>query len=198
MHATLCRAFVSPETRCPPNAILWRLEAERERAQSPRMLVQSDLPADWSRIGIGDWMVSHDAPLDLMAAGRLGLRQLSSGKHFRFRLRANPSVTRDKRRQGLLQLPDQERWLARKGAHHGFALPPAPGGDHGERFDVRVSEERMLRGRQHGGNAIRVFSVLYDGVLTVTDADAFLAALRSGIGHGKALGLGLLSVAPLA
>jgi CRISPR system Cascade subunit CasE len=51
---------------------------------------------------------------------------------------------------------------------------------------------------QHHGNRIRIFSVLYDGVLTVTDADAFANVLRTGIGHGKTLGLGLLSVAPIA
>jgi CRISPR system Cascade subunit CasE len=56
----------------------------------------------------------------------------------------------------------------------------------------------MLRGSQHSGNTVRVFSVLYDGILTVTDADRFREALQTGIGHGKAIGLGLLSVAPIA
>lgn len=55
----------------------------------------------------------------------------------------------------------------------------------------------MLRGRQHTGNAIRIYSVLYDGILRVTEADKFKAAQQSGIGHGKVMGLGLLSVAPV-
>jgi len=55
----------------------------------------------------------------------------------------------------------------------------------------------MLSGKQHSGNGIRIFSVLFNGVLTVTDTDAFRLALGSGIGHGKALGLGLLSVVPV-
>ena len=38
-------------------------------------------------------------------------------------------------------------------------------------------------------------SVLFDGELEVNDANAFRAALRSGIGSGKAYGFGLLSIA---
>ena len=34
----------------------------------------------------------------------------------------------------------------------------------------------------------------YEGVLEVTDADLFRAALTEGIGRGKAYGLGLLTV----
>jgi len=63
---------------------------------------------------------------------------------------------------------------------------------------VRISQEQMLRGKQHIGNAIRIYSVLYDGFLAVTQVEKFREALRTGIGHGKAMGLGLLSVAPIA
>ena len=67
-----------------------------------------------------------------------------------------------------------------------------------ERIDVRISQEQMLGGKQHTENGIRVYSVLYDGVLTVTEPDKFRDTLQSGIGHGKVMGLGLLSVAPIA
>ena len=40
--------------------------------------------------------------------------------------------------------------------------------------------------------------ILYDGILTVTDPDRFRDAQQTGVGHGKAMGLGLLSVAPIA
>ena len=56
----------------------------------------------------------------------------------------------------------------------------------------------MLRGKQHAGNGIQIYSVLYDGILTVTSPDIFMHALQAGIGHGKVMGLGLLSVVPIA
>lgn len=92
--------------------------------------------------------------------------------------------------------------MVRKGALHGFAFPllakVAPPDAPKPKPDLRISQAQMLRGNQHGGNGIRVFSVLYDGMLTVLDPDLFRRALQSGVGHGKALGLGLLSVAGVA
>ena len=40
-------------------------------------------------------------------------------------------------------------------------------------------------------------SVLYDGMLIVAEPDKFRDALQNGIGHGKVMGLGLLSVVPI-
>jgi len=163
------------------------------------VLVQSRTLPNWDGIGVKDWLAEADPPIDLKS--RLKLEDLTPGQRFRFRLRANPCVTRNGTRQGLLQLVDQEQWITRKGKLHGFTLPQLPAFDLSEaeraRVDVRISQERMLTGRQHNGNSIRIFSVLYDGVLTVTDVSAFAKVLQTGIGHGKALGLGLLSVAPI-
>lgn len=64
--------------------------------------------------------------------------------------------------------------------------------------DIRVSQDQMLVGQRHDGNAIRLYSALFEGRLTVGDPGKFRAALQSGIGHGKVMGLGLLSVVPLA
>ena len=85
---------------------------------------------------------------------------------------------------------------------HGFSLPQLAS------FDLSESATRADRcadfprtdapRNQHSGNGIRIFSVLYDGILTVTEPDKFRDALQTGIGHGKTLGLGLLSVAPIA
>jgi CRISPR system Cascade subunit CasE len=40
--------------------------------------------------------------------------------------------------------------------------------------------------------------VLYEGRLIVTDVELFKMALLNGIGHGKVMGLGMLSIAPVA
>lgn len=199
LHATLCRAFSQPEKKCPEGELLWRLEPEAGPDECPRILVQSRTIPNWDGIGVKGWLAKADVPVDLKS--RLKLEVLKAGQRYRFRLRANPCVTRNGKRLGLLQLVEQERWIQRKGQSHGFVLPQLPAFDCSEepepRIDVTVSQERMLSGMQHHGNSIRIFSVLYDGVMTVTDADAFVKVLHTGIGHGKALGLGLLSVAPI-
>jgi CRISPR system Cascade subunit CasE len=164
------------------------------------VLVQSRTIPDWDGIGVKGWLATADSPIDLKS--RLKLDALTAGQRFRVRLRANPCVTRNGKRLGLLQLVEQEQWIKRKGLLHGFVLPEFPAfnlSEDGEaRIDIQVSQDRMLSGLQHHGNKIRIFSVLYDGVMTVTDASAFVKVLQMGIGHGKALGLGLLSVAPIA
>lgn len=59
-------------------------------------------------------------PLDLGI--RLRLNELVPGRRFRFRLRANPCVTRAGKRFGLMQSVDQECWLLRQGERYGFTL----------------------------------------------------------------------------
>ncbi len=201
LHSTLCRAFSSPEEACPPNAFLWRLEPEADPEGHPRILVQSrDLPR-WDRIEVPGWFARDPDPA-VNLVHRLALEKLLVGNRFRFRLRANPCVMREGKRLGILRQDAQEAWILRKGKdQHGFTVPVLASFDLDEagpqRADVRISQEQMLRGRQRSGHEIRVFSALYDGTLTVTDPARFREALQSGIGHGKAMGLGLLSVAPI-
>ena len=199
LHSTLCRAFSVPDEKCPEGQFLWRHEPETDSAGCPRILVQSHKIPDWSGIGIQGWLASADHPIDLNA--RLKLDSLKAGQRFRFRLRANPCVTRNGKRLGLLRLEEQEGWLERKGRMHGFSLSQLAAFDFSEspqeRVEVRISQEQMVRGKQHSGNGIRVYSVLYDGMLTVIEPDKFRDALQTGIGHGKVMGLGLLSVVPV-
>lgn len=184
MHATLCRAFVSDAQKCPPGTFLWRLEPEGSATGAARILVQSGTSPDWSRIGVSGWLAEEpQAGIDLLS--RLAPASLAVGQRFRYRIRANPSVCRDGKRTGLLDPEGQRNWLSRKGLLHGFKPET-----------MHVSQEKMLSGRQHNGNPIRVFSALFDGVLLVREPERFVSAIRSGIGHGKAVGLGLLSVAP--
>jgi len=200
LHSTVCRAFCEPNRKCPEGEFLWRLEPETDPTGYPRILVQSRSIPDWRGIGVRGWLANADRPIDLK--DRLKLDSLKIGQHFRFRLRANPCVTRDGKRLGLLRFEEQEAWVERKAQLHGFSLSRFASFDRAEtskgRVDVRISQEQILRGKEHTGNGIRIFSVLYDGILTVTEADKFRGALETGIGHGKVMGLGLLSVAPIA
>ena len=200
LHSTLCRAFIMPSVKCAESEFLWRLEPERDSTGCPTILVQSRTIPDWAGIAVKGWLAKVDSPIDLK--DRLRLDSLEAGQRFRFRLRANPCVTRNGKRLGLLLLEEQEAWVDRKGMHHGFALPQFASfdlsGSSPKRVDVRISQEQMLRGNQRTGNDLRIFSVLYDGNLTVTEPDKFTDTLQTGIGHGKVMGLGLLSVVPIA
>lgn len=198
LHSTLCRAFSEPDRKCPEGEFLWRLEPENDTSGNPRILVQSRTMANWDRISVQGWLAKADPPIDLKE--KLHLDSVKAGQHFRFRLRANPCVTRNGKRLGLLRLEEQEKWVERKGEQHGFSLPRLASFDLSEessgRVDVRISQEHMLRAKHHSGNSIRIFSVLYDGILSVLEPDNFRETLKNGIGHGKVMGLGLLSVVP--
>lgn len=200
LHSTLCRAFSPPEIKCPQGAFLWRLEPETNSLGYPRVLVQSSKEPDWDGISVKGWLAECDSPINLLE--RLKLDSLHAGQRFRFRLRANPCMTRNGKRLGLLKQAEQEQWLVRKGEQSGFSLPLLMSFGYAEveeeRVDVRIAQEQMLKDKQHTNNSIRIFSVLYDGVLTVTKPDAFKEALQSGIGHGKVMGLGMLSIVPVS
>jgi len=195
----LCRAFSKPDQKCPEGEFLWRLEPETNAASYPRILVQSRTMPEWSNINVKGWLAQADPAINLKE--RLKLDSLNVGQLFRFRLQANPCITKNGKRLGLLQLTEQEAWIIRQGAQHGFSLAPLTPFDlsesSNERVDVQITHARMLRGKKHSGNDVRIFSVLYDGMLKVIAPEKFCHALQTGIGHGKVMGLGLLSVAPM-
>lgn len=205
MHATLCRAFFPSDTPCPAGALLWRLEPETNRAGEPRVLIQARSVPDWSRIPATSWLAQAEPGIDLVP--KLRLDALQPGQTFRFRLRANPSRVMLGKRQGLMRTEEKLEWIARKAKQHGFALSASSRSvDFNDMLspgtsafsDIRISGEELLKGRKSGGSVISVYSSLFDGILVVTNADQFRIALETGIGHGKVLGLGLLSIAPLA
>lgn len=185
MHSTLCRAFVGPNENAR-GAFMWRLEPEGDRRGNPRLILQSPNGADWSRIGIQDYFYGDpDAPLEHFVKLKLG--DLKGGERFRFRLRANPCVTKNGKRLGLFKFDEQLEWLDRKSLLHGFEVKGAS-----------VSDEKMLSGRRRDSSQpVRIFSVLFDGALKVVDPEKFRLAVAGGIGHGKAFGLGLLSTVPM-
>jgi len=198
MHSTLCRAFSDREEKCHPGIFLWRLELSQNGFENPQVLIQSAVDPDWSKIGVDKWLaVQPDSPLDLK--DRLSLGKLSKGQRFRFRLRANPCISRSGKRIGIRETNDQEKWIVRKGLSHGFELPNCSSFmmDESSRPDVIISQESMLRGHQRSGHQISIYSVQFDGVLVVTEVGKFISALEKGIGHGKTMGLGLISVVPV-
>lgn len=187
MHSTLCRVFSSNSAKCPPGSFLWRLEPEVSSDGSPMVLVQSATQADWDRIGVENWTSCEPKTLHgFLEKMDISPSLLTKDMSFRYRLRGNPSVCQAGKRIGLFASDSQEEWLNRQGLLRGF-VP----------LSIQRSQEQMLVGRRRTGNPIKVYSVLFDGVLKVTEPLLFYDAVTRGMGHGKAMGLGLLSVFPL-
>lgn len=79
-------------------------------------------------------------------------------------------------------------WLARQGLRSGFELLAAERHASGR---IRAPQGRHAR-------TITLNAVLFEGLLRVTDAQALCTAWTQGMGPGKAMGLGMLSLAPAA
>lgn len=182
MHRTLVRAFVRDQRERPPR-VLWRLEPGQAWSQ-PVVLVQSELPGDWSFLGDVPGYLAATSPPVTKAFDAAAL--MRPGAPLRFRLAANPTVTRQGKRQGLVGEDAQLAWLQRQGERLGFHVAMA-----------LVSGSDMLHGRR--GNArVSLRRVLFEGALEVRDPDALAGAVACGIGHGKAFGCGLISLARCA
>lgn len=180
MHRTLARAF-APDASAPPHRFLWRLERRADCQPSSVVLVQSAHSANWSVLdalsGYAE-SIHPDKPVDLE-------KLIRPASRYRFRLLANPTVTREGKRWGLIHEQDQLAWLARQGERGGFKVLGC----------VRAAEERLQVRQGRGGNRITVQTALFEGVLEAVNEQALRTSLLNGFGHAKALGLGLLSLA---
>lgn len=182
MHRTLSRAF-APDADTPPARFLWRLEVGFDGSPTATLLVQSDTLADWAVL---DALPGY--ALRLQANKPVVLAQLvQAGRRYRFRLLANPTVTRQGQRHGLVREEDQLAWLTRQVNKHGGSLDAC----------LRLGNTRLQTRKVSSGQRITVQTALFEGALQVQDPQALQQAVRQGIGHGKALGLGLWSLAPL-
>lgn len=176
MHRTLVRAFVRDEQHTPPR-ILWRAEPTSAWSD-PVVLVQAQEAADWSVLqALPNYLKGPVETRPLVPE-----QWLREDEHFRFRLFANPTVTREGKRLGLVAEDAQLTWLARQGERLGFSVEAA-----------LVTGSELLRSRK-SEHRISLLRVCFEGRLQVRDPAALAQALRAGIGPGKAFGCGLLSL----
>lgn len=184
LHATLCHAFAGPNQT--PARFLWRAEV----GKIPIVLVQSAGMPDWEKLARRFPGYFAQPP----ASKPIPLEHLQPAQVLRFRLRANPTVTKKdpnnpdskkRKRHGLKTLEEQLEWLHRQGAKGGFSVLGA----------MVVQSERVRMYKHDGSGPIVLQSVLYEGHLKITDLEVFKHTLAAGLGHAKALGFGLLSIA---
>lgn len=157
--------------------LLFRLHEDAR----PYLLVQTQSTPDWDA-AFGEFDVLARSPEVKQFEPAFG-----AGQRLAFRLRANPTVKRDGRRQGLYRAKEQTDWLQRKADDNGFAVA-----------GVTVQPQGKVTVRKRGQSPMRFCAVQYDGILSVVDAAAFRSAVESGVGSGKGFGFGLLSVASLS
>lgn len=182
MHRTLSRAFVERDKETVQR-FLWRLEAPRSATEMREsvVLIQSATPGAWEEVcALEGYRLDGQKEIEVE-------RLLHSSKYFSFRVLANPTVTRDGKRYGLAGEEAQQAWLLRQGERAGFSLEEC----------VISGNTRLSIQQARLGNKVTIDTVRFDGVLTIRDPASMERALAQGLGHAKAFGLGLLSIAPL-
>ena len=150
MHRTLARVYAcGPDAS--PERFLWRQEIGAAGWPDGTVLVQSEHAGRWNELSAAlpgyVQSLEADKPVDLTR-----LLGTEPGRHCRFRLVANPTVTREGKRRALLRPEEQSQWLARQGERHGFALEGATCGASG-RVPMRARRLRTQRGHPQGGHA---------------------------------------------
>lgn len=178
MHRTLVRPFVRDAQQTPPR-ILWRAEPTAAWS-APEVLVQSEQEADWGLLLQLPGYLQSERPWETKVITPEDWLQPECC--YRFRLFANPTVTRDGKRLGLVTEEAQLAWLARQGGRYGFAVEAA-----------LVTGSEQLHSRKQDSR-ISVLQACFEGRLRVLDCAQLADALRRGIGPGKAFGCGLLSL----
>lgn len=223
MHRTLMRAFPKATDDTQSKArdefgVLFRAEAD-DLPRVVKVYVQSRIEPNWSFLnGLNDYLCT-DAEMpeyeykDIMPA----CRKIQNGQILSFRLRANPTKriakhddTMKGKRVELRREDEQIAWLIRKGQGREKGVPEAfellmkkgKDAEGKKRLIPRVNVccEGKQTGRKRDAaheHATTHLAVLFEGIMRVTDTNAFLETIVCGIGVGKAFGFGLLSVAPV-
>ena len=121
------------------------------------------------------------------------LNKITDQSIWRFRLVANPThCVKTKSGRGKVMAhvtPEhQMEWLKTKAAANGFELVD-------DNCFVLANEWKNFYKNTSGKDMrVRLMLASFEGILRVTDVDAFRKALISGIGRGKAYGAGMLTV----
>jgi CRISPR system Cascade subunit CasE len=152
--------------------VLFRLEPERSERFAV-LLVQSLQEPDWSHLP------AHSVNVQT----KRYVPKFHEGELLTFRLRANPVVTRNKKRYGLIREPDQRQWLLRKKIGADWLIQNV------------IDEGRVIGKRE--GKSLEFKSVRYEGYLQVNDPDQLIQSCLEGIGPAKGFGFGMLSLAKM-
>lgn len=183
MHRTLSKAFIFSGEEAE-RRVLFRVEPEMD--SSVIVLVQSQTKPDWSRLTVKDNYFRNGNSISIEVKEYKPMTGKDS--RFSFRLLANP-VKRDaatRKRTALISDEALAEWLKRKGIAGGFETETFATVK-GALVSTKMTTGAELRTGQFG-------SVLFEGVLRVTDSNIFSKTLENGVGSAKGFGFGLLSI----
>ncbi|MBF0579752.1 type I-E CRISPR-associated protein Cas6/Cse3/CasE [Erysipelotrichaceae bacterium RD49] len=169
----------------PEEPILWRID---EIGSKRNLLLQTEHLLSFSPLVEQFGKENHGAAtVNLQPIFNL----VKEDTQWKFRLKANPVYRTVNKKTGrkaychYMNDKDRLAWLENRSEKNGFKID-----------SVHISSIQNIRFKRNGSQ-VSLAAVTYDGILTVTNQELFLHTLEHGLGHGKAYGLGLLSLAPL-
>lgn len=175
MHRTMQRLVDGHDARP-----LWRLDYDSAGNSATVLLQTKETPNPRAFEALDeDYLLSFESRPNQL------LENIDAGDALHFRVWANPTVTREGKRHGLVRYEEQIAWIERTFQRHGTSVPGVRAG----------AIRRVVAGRRRASRPIVVMGVMFDGRLTVHDANAFRAAVIQGIGPAKSLGFGLVTLA---
>lgn len=193
MHAAVLSSFAEPAPAGGGARVLWRVDGTGH--QQVLYIVSPTEPDLTHLVEQAGWPTTES--WDTRKYGDF-LARLRSGQRWAFRLTANPAHSgrlphaKDTKRIGHVTVEQQRQWLLTRATRAGFRILPA--GPDSSDADV-IIHKRQTYTFSRGGGRVTLRVATFDGQLEVADADALRAALAAGIGHGKAYGCGLLTLA---
>ena len=120
------------------------------------------------------------------------LERITKDSVWQFRLCANPTYSESREgKRGKVhahRTPEhQTEWLIHQGEKHGFKVTE-------DSFSVTESRWYHFTKENGSGKEVKLLSVTYEGILTVTDEELFREVLKQGLGREKAYGMGMMTV----
>lgn len=195
--------------------VLWRLELESDHRAG--VLVLTESRPSWEHLVEQAGWPSAEEPQAVTRSYDPLLDRVVAGAEFAFRLRANPVSSMRQpakpsaaQQQALDSTPrargvrvphrtarHQLAWFSDRAERWGFAIP----GNSIGLPEVRiVGRERVVfdKAAERGKRRVVIETATFEGRLRVLDAALARRSLLGGVGHAKAYGCGLITLAPIA
>lgn len=184
-HGAIERAFEQKQNRN-----LWRID--KLRGEYYILILSEEVP------NLKDFMEQFGdskSPAETKEYDVL-LNKIMDHSVWHFRMVANPThsvKTKSGRGKVMAHVTPEHQmeWLKTKAAANGFELVD-------DNCFVLANEwKNFYKNAREKDMRVRLMLVAFEGILRVTDVDAFRNALISGIGRGKAYGAGMLTISKI-